>query len=177
MIPVAAAAVAFITIFDASGVVGRSEGRHWEGEFGVGAARSIVGSPAFGWLLDVDACVLRQIGAKSAIGAFVEYRWAVHPEPASGISYANIGARGRLAFGQRIWLRLDVGWSFRHISLDDGYANTVGGLSAGGGLAVRLVRRQDWDISVIATGRYTRRPTEPFAVIDLGLEPVWTLSW
>jgi hypothetical protein len=79
---------------------------------------------------------------------------------------------------QRLWLRLDVGWSLRHIGLSDGYSNTVGGPMVGSGLGMNIYTRRNWNLSLAAVYHITARlPSEPFATQDLGLAVSWAWQW
>lgn len=156
----------------------RAADPHWEAAVDLGGAHTLGSAPLFDWVVCGGGSLLLRLPARFAVGAFVEYRDIVDSAPASLFWYADLGVRGRFAFTQRLWFRLDVGWGFRHIGLSDGYSNTAGGLMAGSGLGVILLARKDWNISLAAVYHFTwRTQSELFATQDVGLAAAWARTW
>jgi hypothetical protein len=148
----------------------------------IGIEWSAVGTlgsrPIFDYATCISGFALLQIRGRWSAGLMATYRQVLNAEPATSFWYADIGARGSLRVARALSLRLDLGWSFRHIGLDGGYANTVGGPMAGSGLGLRIYAREKWEMVLVAVYHITvRLPSEPFVTQDIGLALScgWTL--
>jgi hypothetical protein len=148
----------------------------WEVTADLGGMHTVGSNSVFDWAVCGGGSLFLRLRQRFGAGVFAEYRQIVDSSTSS-FWYADIGARGRFMFTQRLWVRLDLGWSFRHIGLRDGYSNTVGGLMAGGGLGVILFARRNWNLSLAAVYHYTKRLVEFFATHDIGLAAGWAWKW
>jgi hypothetical protein len=174
------ARVAILAVLISLGLGGNPQAAEprWEVAADLGGAHTLGTNPIFDSVMCGGGSLLVRLRQRWNVGVFIEYRHVLDPEPASSFWYADIGVRGRLILTQRLWLRLDLGWSFRHIGIGDGYSNTVGGLMAGSGLGMTLYTRRNWNLSLAAVYHITARlPSEPFATQDLGLTAVWAWKW
>jgi hypothetical protein len=173
--------VAFIAALVPFGLVATAQGAdpRWEAAADLGVVHTVGSAPIFDWAVCGGGSLLVRLRQRFGVGMFAEYRQIVDsPASTSSFWYADVGVRGRFMFTQRLWVRLDAGWSFRHIGLPDGYSNTVGGLMAGGGLGAILVARSNWNLNLAATYHYTKRfPSEFFATNDIGLDAGWAWKW
>lgn len=150
----------------------------WEVGAALGGAHTLGSNPIFDSAVSGGGSLLIRLHQRWAVGVFLEYRQVLDPEPASAFWYSDIGARGRLMLTRRLWLRLDLGWSFRHIGLRDGYSNTAGGPMVGSGLGMILYAQQNWNLSLAAVYHITARlPAELFATQDMGLAAAWAWRW
>jgi hypothetical protein len=142
---------------------------------------STLGSrPIFDYATCVGSFALIRIRERWGAGVVATYRQVLDADPASSFWYAEVGARGRVRFARALALRLDLGWSFRHIGLDGGYSNTVGGPMAGGGLGLTVYTRGKLELVLAAVYHITGRlPSEPFVTQDIGLalSSGWTMHF
>jgi hypothetical protein len=156
----------------------RADPGHWEAAADLGGVHTLGSDSLFQWAVTGGGSLTRRLRGWMGVGVFADYRRIVDPAPASSFWYADIGARSRFIFTERLWLSLDVGWGFRHIGLSNGYSNTAGGAMAACALGVILFARPSWNIGAAATYHFTWRfQAELFATQDTGLSVVWMRLW
>jgi hypothetical protein len=140
----------------------------WEATAELSGVHTVNSAAIFDYAICGDGSVLARLHKRWAGGVFVEYRRVLDPVPATSFWYADLGLRGRLNVTTHLWIRLDLGWSIRHIALSDGYANTVSGIVVGTGLGVILWARPNWDVSLATVYHYTARTqAEYFSTQDI----------
>jgi hypothetical protein len=150
----------------------------WEASADVGGVHTVGSDPVFDWAVCGGGSLLLRLRQRFGVGVFAAYRQILDSAPASSFWYADIGARVRFSFTERLWLRMDTGWSFRHIGMRDGYSNTVSGFMAGTGLGVIVLARPKWNLSLAAAYHVTwRTQSEVFSTQDMGLSMAWTRWW
>ena len=145
-----------------------AQSRPYELETELGVARTLGTRPIFDYALCLGGSALRYVLPRLDVGIFVAYRQVVDTAAAS-FWYADIGARVRFLVVDRLSIRVDAGWSARHIGVESGYANTVGGLVAGAGLALPIYLGRNWRIGAVAAYHVTARTAERFWTQDLGV--------
>lgn len=169
--------VVVLILLDVVGTASASESR-WEAAADVEAARTIGSDRVFDWAVCGGGSLLLRLRQRFGVGVFAEYREILDSAPASSFWYVDIGTRVRFSLTQRLWLRMDVGWSFRHIGMSDGYSNTVSGFMAGGALGVIVLPRPRWNLSLSAAYHVTwRTQSEVFSTEDMGLSAAWAYLW
>jgi hypothetical protein len=125
--------------------------------------------PIFDYATCVGGFALLHLRQRWGAGLIASYRQVLDAGPATSFWYADVGVRGSLRAARDLSLRLDLGWTFRHIGVD-GYSNTVGGPMAGGGLGLTVYAKRKWEMVLAAVYHITSRlPSEPFVTQDLGL--------
>ena len=159
-----------ITILIGSAGVAQSGEQRWEAGTELGAVHTMGSNPIFGSAGEIEGGLLRRIGERWGAGGLVRYRHVIDAAPASAFWYGDVEACGQFRPWRRLSLRLEAGWSWRHIGIA-GYSNTVGGVVVGGQVGVDLVTWHHWDLGVVALLHVTQTwPTvETFRTDEVGL--------
>lgn len=146
----------------------------WGGAVELGASRILKAEEIFENSWNLSFTGYRRWRGRYYPGVFVEYRSALDAGPATSFWFADLGLRFLSVFG-RGCARVDVGWAFRHIALDqENVSSTVGAPLLGLGAGVVLVRTRRGALDLLAVSHMTRAfADEESWNADIGL----ALSW
>lgn len=145
----------------------------WGGSVELGAARTLNGEEVFKHSWDVGLAGHMRWRGHYYPGIFIGYRAATDAEPATSLWYASLGVRFFAVF-RRFCGRVDVGWAFRHISLDqESVSSTAGGPLFGLGAGVVALRTRRGSLDVLVSSRMTHALDEDFWIQDIGLALAW----
>jgi hypothetical protein len=155
-------------------VPGSAAANNWGGAVEVGASRIVRGQVTFDNTWNLGLAGYRRWRGSYYPGVFLEYRSAIDPGPATGFWFADLGLRFFSVFG-RFCARIDVGWAFRHIGLDqEGVSSTVGAPLLGVGVGAVIVRTRRGALDLMAASHMTRAfADEDFWTADVGLGLLW----
>jgi hypothetical protein len=146
----------------------------WGGAVELGASRIVSGDVNFENTWNLGLAGYRRWRAGYYPGVFFEYRSAVDVAPATSFWFADLGVRFFAVFG-RFCARVDLGWAFRHIGLDqEGVSSTVGAPLLGLGAGAVIVRTRRGALDLMVASHVTRAfADEESWNADIGL----ALSW
>ncbi len=149
----------------------------WGGSVELGIHRTFTDDSIFKHAWDVGLGGHRRWRGHYYPGVFFDYRSVIDAAPATSFWYADLGLRFFAAFGHSCG-RIDVGWVFRHIALDqEGVSSTVGGLLLGAAVGAVIVQADRGALDLIATSHVTSAFwSERLWIADIGLALSWRFA-
>ena len=145
----------------------------WGSSAELGAGRTVSGDEVFKWAWDVGVAGHRRWRGRYYPGIFLEYRSAIDADPATSFWYADVGLRFFSVFG-RFCGRVDFGWAFRHIALEqEGVSNTAGGPLLGLAAGVTILKTRRGSLDLLAASHITHANVDSFWITDIGLVVLW----